>query len=338
MAANPKICIVGAGAIGLSTGVRIQEIIPRAQVTIIADKFSPDCVSNVAAGYLRMPEFEGHPDSEAKRKWSEMTWEHIQSYYTTPEGKNFGMELITGFRLNEKMPENQTEYHAFREMTAKEKLLFPTYDKGFVQTTFLLEGGKYLPWLTKKFASHGGKLQVITNKLKSLQDIKGDYDVIVNCSGGGAKELVNDDTVTPIRGQIELVKAPWLKHFIFDTMNNIYMFPCQDHIVVGGTYQIWPEVTTPNPRKIDRDKILSRAARVFPAIKDAEVVGEKVGFRPHRPSVRLESDVLHKGSKQIPVIHNYGHGAYGIILHWGCAVDAAKLVADSLGLPFTAKL
>jgi glycine/D-amino acid oxidase-like deaminating enzyme len=69
MANNPKICIIGAGVIGLSTGVRIQETIhvPKAEVTIIADHFSPDTVTNVAAGFLRMPDFEDHPDSVAKR-------------------------------------------------------------------------------------------------------------------------------------------------------------------------------------------------------------------------------------------------------------------------------
>ena len=46
-----------------------------------------------------------------------------------------------------------------------------------------------------------------------------------------------------------------------------YFYFSQDYLVVGGTYQKWPEVTAPHPRKEDRDKILADASRIFPGIK-----------------------------------------------------------------------
>ena len=48
------ICVLGAGVIGLSTAVNIIETIPDVKVDIIADKFSPHIVSDVAGG-LWMP-------------------------------------------------------------------------------------------------------------------------------------------------------------------------------------------------------------------------------------------------------------------------------------------
>lgn len=46
-----KICVVGAGVIGLSSALRIIEAHPRAEVIVIADKFSPSTTSDVSGGF-----------------------------------------------------------------------------------------------------------------------------------------------------------------------------------------------------------------------------------------------------------------------------------------------
>jgi D-amino-acid oxidase len=47
-----KIAVVGAGIIGLSSAVRIQEELglPNVHITLIAEKFSPETTSDGAAG------------------------------------------------------------------------------------------------------------------------------------------------------------------------------------------------------------------------------------------------------------------------------------------------
>lgn len=57
-----------------------------------------------------------------------------------------------------------------------------------------------MPHLLQQFRANGGT--VMARKLESLDEIASDFDVIVNCTGLGAKHLVNDPSVHPIRGHI----------------------------------------------------------------------------------------------------------------------------------------
>lgn len=61
-----------------------------------------------------------------------------------------------------------------------------------------------LPWLTKRFLEAGG--QVRKRKIHTLRELIDDgYDLIINCSGFGARELVDDNAVISIRGQVARV-------------------------------------------------------------------------------------------------------------------------------------
>lgn len=50
--AKAKIVVVGAGLIGLSTAVYISDSITNCTVSVMADRFSPNTTSDVAAGML----------------------------------------------------------------------------------------------------------------------------------------------------------------------------------------------------------------------------------------------------------------------------------------------
>jgi D-amino-acid oxidase len=67
---------------------------------------------------------------------------------------------------------------------------------------------------------------------------------------------------------------------------------------------------------------------IEPALRDASVLGHRVGLRPARSRVRLEAE----RSGNLTIVHNYGHGGSGVTLSWGCAEDAAELALAALAV------
>lgn len=61
-----------------------------------------------------------------------------------------------------------------------------------------------MKWIRTQIVRLGGTFE--TRKLASLSEIT-DCDVLVNCTGLGAKELVGDESAFPIRGQTIKVNA-----------------------------------------------------------------------------------------------------------------------------------
>jgi D-amino-acid oxidase len=101
-------------------------------------------------------------------------------------------------------------------------------------------------------------------------------------------------------------------------------------VVLGGT-EI-PGDGSLDPRPATAQRILADCAAVDPRLGTARILEHLVGLRPARPRVRLEAETGDGhgtgDSAGRLVIHNYGHGGGGVTLSWGCAREAARLVAS----------
>lgn len=71
--------------------------------------------------------------------------------------------------------------------------------------TFTSEPVMLLPWLMNQFVERGGK--VVQRKIDDIKELTKEmhYQVVVNCTGIGARQLVNDISLVPIRGQVTRV-------------------------------------------------------------------------------------------------------------------------------------
>ncbi|XP_071519330.1 D-aspartate oxidase [Panulirus ornatus] len=330
-----SVCVVGAGVVGLTTATLLQEALPdTASVTLIADKFKKDTTSDGAAGIFRPGlQFQGS-SAQVTRQWLRDSYGYFHDISTSEEASTAGVKPISGFILSSKNPSITRNplleplVPEYRMCTDQELQLFD-YKYGCYFTTLMTECRRFLPYLTDQFSSRGGR--VIERHLESLEQLAGHFDVVCNCTGYGARDLCADLSVTPIRGQVFKVRAPWIKNFMYEDYDT-YIVPGFDYVTLGGTRQF--DSHSLEIDKYDSMAIWDRCVRLVPSLKDAEVIQEWVGWRPYRPVVRVEKEVMAFDSgKTLKVVHNYGHGGYGVMASPGTSMHAVRLVQEMLDVP-----
>lgn len=65
-------------------------------------------------------------------------------------------------------------------------------------------------------------------------------------------------------------------------------------------------------------------------MRNAKVIAQCVGLRPHRDPVRVEKEIQSYNGNRVKIVHNYGHGGYGVTVAPGTALYACDLVKEIL--------
>lgn len=321
----------------MTSALRIKQALPAATVTVVAEQLE-DTTSHCAGG-LWKPYTLGDTPPELVNRWGCDTLDHYLALYQSPEAPAAGAVLTSAYQLFRQPvpdPEWAQVVPHFRHMSERERqVLDPegSHSHGWFYTTVITEGRLYMGWLAQQLAAAGG--QRLERRVEAVEELAG-HDVVVNCTGLGAKALFGDDSCYPVRGHVLRVRAPWVRHYTNSENapgeESTYIIPNSETVVLGGT--LGPNDWDTTPREADRRRIYERACAVLPSLRSAEIVAEWVGLRPGRPSVRLELEEaqLKSGSRKpsLPIVHNYGHGGAGLTLAWGCAGDAAQLVQQAL--------
>ena len=197
------------------------------------------------------------------------------------------------------------------------------FASGFSLPVPLTDTTIYLDYLATRFRKAG--CEIHTNvRFEKLEEVDRKFDLVINCTGIGARDLVSDLDLEPHRGQVAIVpKIEGLScAIVCDDAPLMYAIPRTNDCVFGGTNELSDNLAA-DPATTDR--IVAECSRVL-NIERPRVIAERVGLRPFRRSgLRLERDQLSDGRS---VIHNYGHGGAGFTLSWGCArevLDLARL-------------
>ena len=328
---KPRVAVIGAGIIGLSTAVLLTEILNNSEITLIAQKFSPDITSDIAGAIILPLDDPSLGSTEPRKKsWNESTFKYLYELLASPQAVNLDISLVQMYEIFGEDVEDpwwKDFVLGFRHVGEEEMkvLHYPVDKKCWCFSTISMSCGPFLQWQLQTFKDNGGV--VIQRKLENLQEIDGFYDVIVNCTGLGSRKLFNDDHLFAVKGQHVIVKAPWIKHALSHEVESlVYIIPRRDVVVLGGVVEIgnWSEHVDP----VVSRQIMERCCKFIPGLSKAEVIKEVAGLRPGRNKVRLEIDET--AMKKSTVVHNYGHGGQGVTLFRGCAEETVQLVRKCL--------
>lgn len=302
-----RVCVVGAGVVGLSCAVRLIEA--GHEVSVLARDLPLETTSSVAAA-LWYP-YRAYP-VERVLGWATTTYADLVAL---ADDEATGVTVRRGTQVLRSPEARPWWAGAVPSLEAANEL--PTgYAAGWSARVPVADMGVYLPWLRSRVEALGGT--VTRMALAALPD---QAEVVVNASGLGARLLGADDSVVPVRGQVVVVEQVGLEEWWLDSAGPTYVVPRGRDVVVGGTDTEGAWDRRPDP-EVARE-VLARATALVPQLRRAKVLRHRVGLRPARSGVRLEERTGIRGNR---VIHCYGHGGAGVTLSWGCAAEVTSLV------------
>lgn len=309
------VVVVGAGISGLTCALRLREAGHRVEVVAAAP---PVRTTSAVAAALWYP-YRALPEREVTR-WAAATYEVLAGLLDEPAA---GVRMRTGRELFRHVTPDPWWRDAVPALDrVRPADLPPGYADGWQLTVPVVDTSLHLPWLVERLASMGVHLRAAA--LTSFHDAGPHADVVVNCSGLGARELADDAGLSPVRGQVVVVEQVGVTQWLLaqsDPEALTYVVPRERTVVLGGTAEVGRDGMQPDPATAQA--VLQRCAALVPQIAAARVVEHKVGLRPVRPEVRLEAGALSTGQR---VVHDYGHGGAGVTLSYGCAQDVVALV------------
>ena len=281
MANSPReIAVVGCGALGLTSAILAQKA--GAKVTIYAREQMPQTRSARATGSWTPDSriaLSDHVSPDFPALWEEMariSFKTYRSYLGLPGDPvewidryavadndagprpprpdtlpfaEYGDRIADLTPNRQVLPPGSTPF-GNRHVSRNEDLMFNIADYGHtLMTDFLLAGGKIE---YREFHE--------PNELARLKE-----KVVINCTGYGARALWKDETVVPVRGQIQwLIPQPEVKYGLY--YNGINVLSRRDGIcvqsLIGGDMVGYGN-TDETPNRAEADAAVNAIAPLF---------------------------------------------------------------------------
>lgn len=251
------VAVIGAGIAGLTTARLAQEA--GFPVTIYAAARTPETTSDFAGGQFHP--FGFFRSDRVTPEWRARYLQALDYAFRRMQllvGDEWGVRWLTTYVEGER-PE--------RKLTATfppAARVVPAAANPFGRPmsryeTLYIETSHFLRRLTREIVADGGRMEA-----RRFADIGEVLELperlVFNCTGLGARELVGDATLMPIKGQHAiLLPQPEIRYAF--SVDEGHAFPRPDGIVLGGTWERGVEDATVDPATIER--LVERHRRLF---------------------------------------------------------------------------
>lgn len=311
---SKRVAIIGAGVSGLTTAIVLAE--ESYECVIFAERL-PENTTSAVASAIWFP-YDALPD-DLVHAWAFFTYGRLLEL--SRDSKS-GVSLTDFYVLSRfesiEVP-RWAEVIGYRLLTEADA--DTPFMSGYVIRVPKMETPKYLPYLATWFTERlGGRIEPV-DKLDTIDDLKVDgFDLIVNCSGFGARDLVPDYDVVAHHGQVLVMPGAKRGYAMVAENPLTYIVPRDGDCVLGGINAKEEKGETLPP---ESDKEILRRCEVA-GFEDSGVKPLPLtDKRPFRTSgIRVEAE---RTSENRLLIHNYGHGGCGLSLSWGCAQKVLHL-------------
>jgi D-amino-acid oxidase len=244
-----KAAVLGSGVVGLTSARELQR--HGFDVTVYAATVPPDTTSNMSlAGFTPT---SGLIDFQKRTpEWDAQFTQAVRIAYRRLQllaGPKYGITWIKQYAPTNNEQAGRGTNQLLPADVQSERIILQPGEHPF-PTTYAIERDEmriepsiYLDALMTDFLLWGGK--VVIRKFDTPRDITAlSENVIVNCTGLGAKAIFNDPELMPLKGQlVVLIPQPEITYGTTGgartpTTPNagfVHMMPRSDGIVLGGT-------------------------------------------------------------------------------------------------------
>ncbi|KAK0385384.1 hypothetical protein NLU13_7860 [Sarocladium strictum] len=356
MAERNTVVVIGAGIIGLTTALRLQESLDpsRHEVVVVSEewptsipgvpvKHSVNYASMWAGAHVR-PIPASTPQLRREAAWLRRT---VQVFEEQLQSSLVGVTKCKGIEFLEAPPPeytgqtqesftSETGLSNYRKYSSSE---LPAGVKlGFEYETYCINAPVYCASLLRRFVVRGGKCvkHHLANEREAYA-VWHQVSLVVNASGTG----FGDPKTFPTRGQTVLTDLVAAKDTVtLQKADGTWSFIIPRFLdggtVVGGTKQ--PGDWSSIPSVSTRESLLSEGSKIAQfamphprKLEAIKVVSDIVGRRPTREGgMRIEVESLDSPESGLRVIHAYGAGGRGFETSWGIAEDVVELVKVEL--------
>lgn len=279
-----NIAVIGCGAIGLTSALAAQRVGLR--VRIYAKERPPEVRSFFATGVWspdsRICTAE-HATPEFEQRWEAMARLSFRTYQTMLGLPGEPIEWRDGYVLSD-TPFEQRSHHGedgepaypnlesrlLRDLHPRSQSLEPhqhpfrvPYARRYTQLVFNISA--YSRMLVDDFLRAGGEIE--TREFASTRDLAALREkTLINATGYGARALLGDESITPVRGQTaRLIPQPEVNYGIHYRDHNLNVVSRRDGILVQAQAQDDFGNPDTTPDRAASDAAVKRLAELFAA-------------------------------------------------------------------------